>query len=61
MASKRCSKCNIEFTCCNETRGCWCESYTLTEKTLEALKAEFENCLCEKCLALYAESFGLPH
>jgi hypothetical protein len=54
MSQKCCSKCNQEFHCGNEHRGCWCENYMIRPETLQQLKADFENCLCEQCLAAYA-------
>ena len=50
MAEKNCSRCKVQFDCCNETRGCWCENYSLKEETLKQLKKDFDNCLCESCL-----------
>ena len=58
MAEKKCSKCGASFTCCNETKGCWCENYSLDERVLKELKENFENCLCEKCLQEYSLSYN---
>lgn len=54
-SAKKCSKCGVTFECCAETRGCWCEAYTLSTDILKELKEHFDNCLCPKCLAEYAE------
>jgi len=51
---KKCSKCDLPFTCGNEKPGCWCESLSLGAAALEELKTEFENCLCPACLTIYA-------
>ena len=56
MALKKCSRCEIEFNCQNETKGCWCENYSLKEKVLVQLKKDFDNCLCEDCLKEHADS-----
>ncbi|HEY6160420.1 MAG TPA: cysteine-rich CWC family protein [Bacteroidia bacterium] len=56
MAKKNCSKCGGSFDCCNETKGCWCENYSLDEGTLKELEEKFENCLCENCLKEYSLS-----
>jgi hypothetical protein len=50
---KTCSKCEAEFTCTNETAGCWCEEVSLSNTTLKQLKEEFDNCLCPSCLKEY--------
>jgi hypothetical protein len=50
MSLKKCSKCEKDFDCCNETGGCWCESITLEEAILKHLKHEYEDCLCKDCL-----------
>ena len=55
MAVKKCSKCYIEFDCCNEQRGCWCEQVQLSSETLKTLKQNFDNCLCPRCLKEYGE------
>ena len=58
MALKKCSRCEIEFNCQNETRGCWCENYSLKEKELTQLKRDFKDCLCEDCLKEYSSFEG---
>ena len=50
---KNCSKCGKAFNCCNEVPGCWCENVQLDQKALDALKNEFDNCLCSECLKEY--------
>lgn len=50
---KTCSKCKAPFTCKNEERGCWCEDLTLDPETLAALRQQFDNCLCPRCLQGY--------
>lgn len=51
MSVKQCSKCGASFDCCNETRGCWCESLKLSSETLYILRQKYENCLCPECLS----------
>lgn len=53
MSLKKCSKCQKPFECCNETPGCWCEDVFIDMKTLEELKAKYDNCLCKECLKGY--------
>ena len=50
---KNCSKCGSAFDCCNEIPGCWCENLQLDQQTLDALKNNFDNCLCPACLKTY--------
>jgi hypothetical protein len=52
---KKCSKCGVKFTCQNETRGCWCEQFTLSKEVLDFLKKHYENCLCPGCLHEFSE------
>lgn len=59
MAQKRCSKCGVEFTCCNEQRGCWCETLTLEPAVLKELKKNYDNCLCPDCLGGYSKKAEL--
>ena len=56
MAKKECSKCGENFTCTNETRGCWCENVQLNTETLQFLKENYENCLCPSCLTNYGQN-----
>ena len=60
MAAKNCSRCNKPFTCCNEKPGCWCETLILDTTTLNKLRTEFADCLCQDCLRVYANAEGLP-
>ena len=52
---KSCSKCKKTFACQNEMRGCWCETVSLSHKTLFYLKEHFENCLCPGCLKQFEQ------
>ena len=52
---KNCSKCGIEFTCQNETGGCWCEQFRLSKEMLRHLKEHYENCLCPRCLEEFSK------
>jgi hypothetical protein len=51
MSSKVCPKCKQSFVCCNETRGCWCEQHQLSKETLDLLRTNYHNCLCNACIA----------
>lgn len=55
MAVKVCSRCQEQFECCMESRGCWCEDLTLSTESLQHLREEYDNCLCPECLKLFAE------
>ena len=54
MSTKKCSKCETAFECCNEQRGCWCESLTIAPETLKKLENTYDNCLCPNCLKDYS-------
>jgi hypothetical protein len=53
---KKCSKCEKEFICVNESGGCWCERVQLSIETLQSLKDNFDNCLCSFCLKNFEKS-----
>ena len=48
----------MAFNCCNEVPGCWCENVQLDQKALDALKNEFDNCLCPTCLKAYEKTIA---
>lgn len=50
---KQCAKCNMEFDCCSDGSGCWCEQLTLSADALQHLKREYADCLCPSCLKTY--------
>ena len=56
MALKHCSKCNTTFECCSDKEGCWCENLAVSLETLNALRNQFENCLCPSCLTEYSST-----
>ena len=56
MTEKKCSKCGALFGCNADSNGCWCENYSIDTNTLQQLKKDFENCLCEDCLKQYAST-----
>ncbi|MBI2270308.1 MAG: cysteine-rich CWC family protein [Bacteroidetes bacterium] len=66
MPIKKCVKCSQDFHCGAEKRGCWCERYNLSSSTLDKLRQQYDNCLCESCIRAYAmqqnaaNSEGLP-
>ena len=47
---KKCSKCNIVFTCNDSETSCWCNNYELTREQLSFLRENYDNCLCEQCI-----------
>jgi hypothetical protein len=51
---KTCPRCGKTFEC-NHGSVCWCSSYSIDKENIELLKREFEDCLCEDCLRLYAK------
>ncbi len=49
--SSTCPHCGATFDCgANEAEPCWCNSLTLSEPTLQALRARYTSCLCLHCL-----------
>ena len=54
MSTKKCSKCEMPFECCNEKMGCWCEDLHIDLETLKELKSKYDNCLCPNCLKEYS-------
>ena len=55
---KNCSKCGLAFNCQNETSGCWCEKVYLSKESLDALRRNYQNCLCPACLESFASDTG---
>jgi len=53
---KKCAKCGVDFTCNDAGNSCWCNQYQLTEQQLKALRENYNNCLCESCIATVVES-----
>jgi hypothetical protein len=47
---KKCSKCGAEFSCGANEGKCWCMEVQLSEEILNALKTEYDDCLCDSCL-----------
>ncbi|MBO9204811.1 MULTISPECIES: cysteine-rich CWC family protein [Niastella] len=58
---KKCSKCEVPFTCQNESRGCWCEDIQLSTQVLTYLKDNYDNCLCSKCLQEFQKLNETPN
>jgi hypothetical protein len=50
LERKTCESCGEEFSCGAKSGKCWCFEVDLNSETLENLRKNFENCLCEKCL-----------
>ena len=47
---KICEVCHKEFSCGATIGKCWCFEVEISQETLEQLKQDFQNCLCEDCL-----------
>ena len=47
---KKCSKCGAEFSCGATDGKCWCMEVQVPEKTLNKLRADYADCLCDVCL-----------
>ncbi|MFA6600853.1 MAG: cob(I)yrinic acid a,c-diamide adenosyltransferase [Candidatus Omnitrophota bacterium] len=53
---KICEKCGAKFKCGAEAgKRCWCQDHALAKRTLRAIRAQYSDCLCRKCLAAYAK------
>lgn len=50
-----CESCGESFSCGSNLDKCWCFEIDLTDKTLENLKSDYNNCLCNNCLKNYGE------
>ncbi len=46
----KCESCGEDFSCGANTGKCWCFEVDLSEENLDNLKANFDTCLCPKCL-----------
>ena len=55
VKSKKCAKCNAEFSCNDSGNSCWCNHHQLTQKQLDFLKENYNNCLCESCITEFSE------
>jgi len=52
---KTCPKCKQSFECfADDISKCHCVFVTINANALALLKAEFDDCLCGKCLKLLA-------
>ncbi len=45
-----CEMCGESFACEIGLRGCWCLQVKVSDKTKEALRAQYSRCLCRACL-----------
>ncbi len=50
---KLCPRCKKPMICYND-KTCWCNAITIHQATRESLEKQFNGCLCQKCLAFYA-------
>ncbi len=48
--TKKCESCGKSFSCASESGNCWCFELKLDFETLENLRNNYQNCLCEDCL-----------
>ena len=48
-------RCGEAFYCSASGR-CWCYAYDLPADMLEKIEADYNGCLCEKCMIVMAES-----
>lgn len=48
--TKTCEACGKSFGCGVNTGKCWCFEVDLSRETLEQLREDFKNCLCQECL-----------
>lgn len=53
LRTKACARCHAPFLC-RPAPGCWCEAEPLPAGTAERLCAVYDDCLCQRCLALTA-------
>jgi iron complex transport system ATP-binding protein len=52
--SKVCESCGETFACgAANAGGCWCGERPLSEAALDRLKANYNDCLCPRCLAVH--------
>lgn len=49
-----CPSCAASFGCGAKAEGCWCSEVKISTASTADLKAKFSDCLCPKCLAIYA-------
>lgn len=56
MEEKKCPVCGEKFACIHSSE-CWCNGLKLSEKVLEYLKKNYQNCLCKNCLTNIANKF----
>lgn len=55
-----CASCGETFGCGAKLDGCWCTDVELSPETADELKAKFKDCLCPKCLQVFAEVEETP-
>jgi len=51
-----CESCGKEFSCGANIGKCWCFDVELKAETLEKLREDFKNCLCQNCLKQIREN-----
>jgi hypothetical protein len=45
-----CESCGAEFTCSAGQETCWCFDVKVAPENLDALKENYQRCLCKECL-----------
>jgi hypothetical protein len=49
--NRTCPRCGAAFACgAQDAEPCWCNTLTLSEATLRALREHYSSCLCAHCL-----------
>lgn len=49
-----CPRCGSPFICYNDD-NCWCKDVKLHPGTLASIQQKYQGCLCNSCLAFYAD------
>jgi len=52
---KACEACGQPFECGASQAGCWCEEVKLSPAARAEIAARYGDCLCRKCLEIFAE------
>jgi hypothetical protein len=55
MREVKCPKCGRVFVCKHD-ESCFCMKYHLSEEAKKDIRSKWNECLCEDCLRLFAET-----
>jgi hypothetical protein len=55
MREVKCPKCGRVFVCKHD-ESCFCMKYVLSEESKKDIRSKWNECLCEDCLRLFAET-----